>query len=55
MTSMALAATLFGPEDLRMVERPLDPLASGMVRIRFGAGGICGSDMHYYRDRKSVV
>ena len=37
MTSMALAATLFGPEDLRMVERPLDPLASGMVRIRFGA------------------
>lgn len=41
MTSMALAATLFGPEDLRMVERPLDPLASGMVRIRFGAGGIC--------------
>ena len=48
MTSMALAATLFGPEDLRMVERPLDPLASGMVRIRFGAGGICGSDMHYY-------
>ena len=31
MTSMALAATLFGPEDLRMVERPLDPLASGMV------------------------
>src|SRR5205807_10353275 len=49
MTSMALAATLFGPEDLRMVERPLDPLAPGMVRIRFGAGGICGSDMHYYR------
>ena len=31
MTSMALAATLFGPEDLRMVERPLDPLAAGMV------------------------
>ena len=25
MTSMALAATLFGPEDLRMVELPLDP------------------------------
>ena len=24
MTSMALAATLYGPEDLRMVERPLD-------------------------------
>src|SRR3569833_3903441 len=53
MTSMALAATLFGPEDLRMVERPLNPLASGMVRIRFGAGGICGSDMHYYRHART--
>jgi L-idonate 5-dehydrogenase len=53
MTSMAFAATLYGPEDLRMVERPLDPLASGMVRIRFGAGGICGSDMHYYRHART--
>jgi L-idonate 5-dehydrogenase len=53
MTSMALAATLFGPEDLRMVERPLDPLGEGMVRIRFGAGGICGSDMHYYRHART--
>jgi L-idonate 5-dehydrogenase len=50
---MALAATLFGPEDLRMIERPLDPLPSGMVRIRFGAGGICGSDMHYYRHART--
>ena len=53
MTSMALAATLFGPEDLRLVERPLDRLAPGMVRIRFGAGGICGSDMHYYRHART--
>jgi L-idonate 5-dehydrogenase len=53
MTSMTFAATLFGPEDLRMVERPLDPLAAGMVRIRFGAGGICGSDMHYYRHART--
>lgn len=44
----ARAATLYGPEDLRLVERPLDDLAPGFVRIRFGAGGICGSDMHYY-------
>jgi L-idonate 5-dehydrogenase len=53
MTLMALAATLFGPEDLRMVERPLDPLGEGMVRIRFGAGGICGSDMHYFRHART--
>lgn len=53
MTDTALAATLFGPEDLRMVERPLGPLADGMVRIKFGAAGICGSDMHYYRHART--
>ena len=55
MTSQqtALAATLFGPEDLRMVERPLGPLGQGMVRIKFGAAGICGSDMHYFRHART--
>ena len=45
----AHAATLFGAEDLRLVERPLGPLAEGMVRIKLRAGGICGTDLHYYR------
>jgi L-idonate 5-dehydrogenase len=49
VTETALAATLFGAEDLRLIETPMGPLVSGMVRVRFGAGGICGSDMHYYR------
>jgi L-idonate 5-dehydrogenase len=49
MSDTVLSATLFGAEDLRMVEAPLGPLAPGMVRVRFGAGGICGSDMHYFR------
>jgi L-idonate 5-dehydrogenase len=49
MTGTVLSATLFGAEDLRMVEAPLTPLVPGMVRVRFGAGGICGSDMHYFR------
>jgi L-idonate 5-dehydrogenase len=49
MTDTVLSATLFGAEDLRMVEQPVAPLAAGMVRVRFGAGGICGSDMHYFR------
>lgn len=44
-----LLATLFGPRDLRLIEAPLGPLAPGAVRIRFGAGGICGSDMHYFQ------
>lgn len=45
----AIAATLFGPEDLRLAPIAPAALAPGMVRIRFGAGGICGSDMHYFR------
>jgi L-idonate 5-dehydrogenase len=49
MTEKALSATLFGAEDLRMVDAPLGALAPGMVRVRFGAGGICGSDLHYFR------
>jgi L-idonate 5-dehydrogenase len=49
----AYAATLFGPEDLQIVENEPGPLAPGMVRIRFGAGGICGSDMHYFRHART--
>ena len=49
----SFAATLHGPEDLRMVESALEPLAAGMVRVRFGAGGICGSDMHYFRHART--
>jgi L-idonate 5-dehydrogenase len=53
VTDYALAATLYGPEDLRVTERVLAPLAPGMVRIRFGAGGICGSDLHYFRHART--
>lgn len=53
MSARAFAATLHAPEDLRMVESTLDSLAPGMVRIRFGAGGICGSDMHYFRHART--
>lgn len=49
----ALAATLFGPQTLRVVDHELSALAPGMVRIRFGAGGICGSDMHYFRHART--
>lgn len=49
MTDIAHAATLFGAEDLRVVERPLAPLAAGAVRVKLRAGGICGSDLHYFR------
>jgi L-idonate 5-dehydrogenase len=48
-----IAATLYAAEDLRMVASTLPPLAEGMVRVRFGAGGICGSDMHYFKHART--
>jgi L-idonate 5-dehydrogenase len=42
------AAVLHAPHDLRIEERDTPPLAPGQVKIRIGAGGICGSDLHYY-------
>jgi L-idonate 5-dehydrogenase len=41
---------LHGAKDLRLEERPVVALQAGQVRVRFGAGGICGSDLHYYFD-----
>lgn len=49
----AVAATLHGPRDLRVEERELGPLEPGMVRVAFGAGGICGSDLHYFRHART--
>ena len=53
MTDTAQAATLFGAEDLRVVARDIGALAPGMVRVAFGAGGVCGSDMHYFRHART--
>lgn len=50
---MDQAATLFGPRDLRLVATTMPDLKPGMVRIAFGAGGICGSDMHYFRHART--
>lgn len=44
----AISAKVFGPRDLRLVETDLGPLLDGKVRIHLRAGGICGSDMHYF-------
>lgn len=42
------ACVLHGARDLRLEERPMVPLGPAQVRVCFGAGGICGSDLHYY-------
>jgi L-idonate 5-dehydrogenase len=44
------ACVLHAAKDLRLEERSKTPLQAGEVRVRFGAGGICGSDLHYYFD-----
>ena len=47
---MSLACVLHGARDLRV--EPLAPreLGPGQVLLRLGAGGICGSDLHYWRE-----
>lgn len=39
---------IHGPKDLRVEEVTVPPLAPHDVRVRIEAGGICGSDLHYY-------
>jgi len=44
------ACVLHAAKDLRLEERQVLPLEDDQVRVRFGACGICGSDLHYYFD-----
>lgn len=37
------------PHDLRVEEAEPDAMGPGQVTVAIRAGGICGSDMHYYR------
>lgn len=39
---------IHAPKDLRVEELPSPALGPGEVRVRIAAGGICGSDLHYY-------
>ncbi len=42
------AVVIHAPKDLRIDTVPETALAANEVRVRIGAGGICGSDLHYY-------
>jgi L-idonate 5-dehydrogenase len=44
-----LACTLHGARDLRVEARAPRALGPRDVRLRLGAGGICGSDLHYWQ------
>lgn len=42
------AVVCHGPKDLRIEERDLPDAAADEVTLHIEAGGICGSDLHYY-------
>ena len=48
---MSLAVVIHAPHDLRVdtIAAP-DGLDADEVEVRVGAGGICGSDLHYFHD-----
>jgi L-idonate 5-dehydrogenase len=47
---MSLACTIHGKLDLRLQEDTPRTLGPNDVLLGLGAGGICGSDLHYYKE-----
>ena len=47
------ACVLRAPRDLRMEAREIPPPGPGQVRLRLLAGGVCGTDRHYFADGMS--
>src|SRR5260370_7262544 len=45
-----LSCVIHAAHDLRVEERKTPQPRTGEVLVRLGAGGICGSDLHYYHD-----
>lgn len=43
------AVVIHPPHELRVEERAVAAPGPGQVRVRIRAGGICGSDLHYYQ------
>ncbi|MBG1233285.1 L-idonate 5-dehydrogenase [Aestuariivirga litoralis] len=42
------AIVIHAPKDLRIEERDVEEPGPGQVQVKLAAGGICGSDLHYY-------
>lgn len=43
-----LVCKIYGAEDLRVESAPDPEVGPGQVLLKLGAGGICGSDLHYF-------
>jgi len=50
MTARSLACTIHGARDLRLEPVASQSLQPNEVRLHLGAGGICGSDLHYFSE-----
>ncbi|KAN0099545.1 GroES-like protein [Hyaloscypha variabilis] len=48
-------AVLYGPQDLRIEDRPTTPPGDHQVQIRVRATGICGTDMHYFQNARDGI
>ena len=48
-----LACTIHAKEDLRIESATTPDVGPGEVLVRLGAGGICGSDLHYYYEGRN--
>ena len=48
-----LTCRIHAKEDLRIEDSELPEAGPGQVLIRLGAGGICGSDIHYYYEGRN--
>jgi L-idonate 5-dehydrogenase len=46
---MSLTCKIHGAKDLRLEDEGPHDLGPADVELRLGAGGICGSDLHYYQ------
>ena len=42
-----LSAVLYGPNDLRLEQRPIPKAGPGQVLVRIHVVGICGTDLHH--------
>jgi L-idonate 5-dehydrogenase len=48
-----IACVIHGAKDLQIENRPKPNPGAGEVVVRFGAGGICGSDLHYFHEGRA--
>ncbi|KIX05944.1 uncharacterized protein Z518_03918 [Rhinocladiella mackenziei CBS 650.93] len=47
-SSTSRAQVLFGPKNLRLIDRPIDLPGPGEVQVQIKSTPLCGSDLHYF-------